>query len=360
MKKLLVAATGSVAIVKLEKTLKLLEKHFEIKLIVSNYVLDNYPEIKKLNPIIEDTSLHSFPKHIEISKWADQILVLPATANTIAKYKAAIADNPLLSTLIAARQKLIFVPAMNTFMYKSLCERNIISDLERDGHLFIGPADGPLREGESGIGRMVEPEEIAEVMVNLAKPNGKKVFIPYGASRVWIDDVRFITNNSTGTMARALAKHLRINGFEIEMVDVANYTNKELIEKANSTDFDIYISVAALADIDVDKIDGKIKKDQVDSLKINFKKNVDVISAVREKNKDKKFVAFKYDEIKENAHKKLQALDLDMIVWNKIGSMGNSKVDGAIITKTNEVAYESKNKDEIAQEITKELKLWTK
>lgn len=355
MKKLLVAATGSVAIVKLEKTLKLLEKHFETKLIVSNYVLDNYPEIKKLNPIIEDTSLHSFPKHIEISKWADQILVLPATANTIAKYKAAIADNPLLSTLIAARQKLIFVPAMNTFMYKSLCERKIISDLERDGHLFIGPADGPLREGESGMGRMVEPEEIVETMVNLSKPNGKKIFMPYGASRVWIDDVRFITNSSTGTMARALTKRLRLSGFKVEMVDVANYTNKQLIEKANSSNFDIYISVAALSDIDVDKIDGKIKKEEVDSLKINFKKNVDVISAVKEKNKDKKFVAFKYDELKENAYKKLKALDLDMIVWNKIGSMGNSKVDGAIITKTNEVAYESKNKDEIAFKIIKEL-----
>lgn len=356
MKKLLIAATGSVAIVKLEKLLELFKAKFDVKLIVSDYVFENFPGIEKLNPIVEDKSLLSFPKHIELAKWADQIIVVPATANTIFKFACGMAETPLLSTLIAARQKIIFVPAMNTYMYQSLCDRKIIYQLQKEGHMFIGPTYGKLREGESGLGRMVEPEEIFETIGNFFEPNGKKVIVTYGASKVYIDDVRYISNDSSGTMGRLLINELRLHGYQVVGIDVSKFSNEEVLKNIKKETFDIYIGAAAFADFTIKKIEGKIAKECNEILQLNLVKNIDVISELKKAFPQKYFVGFKYDNNEENAKNKMGKLNLGLMIWNKIGAMGKDEVSGKIISKNHEIAFNEITKIDLAKLIAKEIK----
>lgn len=355
-KKLLIAATGSVAVIKLKRIIDSLNDEFDVKLIASDYILKNYPEIHELNPIHEDPSLESFPKHIELSKWADQIIVVPATANTIAKFHACVADNPLLSTIIAARQKVIFVPAMNTYMYKSLVERNIVQILTSMGHMFIGPTTGRLREGESGLGRMVEPDDIVQTIKDYFNPSQKRIVITYGASKVFIDKVRYITNGSTGVMGKLLVNELRLRGFDVVGIDVSDYSNKELLEHIRKISFDIYISAAALADMDFNQINEKIKKNSIENINFKFTKNIDVLDQLKQEFPDKTYVGFKYDDNKENAINKKESLGLDLMIWNKIGAMGNLKeeINGAILSEK-ETMFNNVSKQELAKMIAEVL-----
>lgn len=353
-KKLLVAVTGSVAVIKIEKLITLLKNDFDVKVIASDYVLKNYPDIKNVNPEYENPDLMSFPEHIKLSKWADQILVAPATANTIAKFYSGIADNPLLSTLLAARQKIIFAPAMNTYMYEALIQRGIIDELAHVGHMFIGPNWGKLREGESGLGRMSEPEEIHEIMKNFFLPNKQKVIISYGASKLYIDDVRFISNDSTGTMGKFLINTLRLKGFDVSSIDVSKYTNNEVLNYLQSKDFDIYISTAALADFDISQVKGKIKKSEIENINLSFKQNIDILKEIKKTHPMKKYVGFKYDNDKQNAVKKMDDLQLDLMVWNKIGSMGSKYISGEILGMKN-IKFEDASKKDVAIKITEVL-----
>ncbi|NQZ66264.1 MAG: hypothetical protein HRT99_03555 [Mycoplasmatales bacterium] len=347
MKKILLVATGSVAVEKFKKVHDLLKKDFTIRVIATKYVRENYSDWKGIKVEEEISDLGTFPLHIEHASWADLILVVPATANTISKFNAGIADNQVLSTLIAARQPIIFVPAMNTYMYEALNERGIINNLKKFGHMFIGPTTGMLREGTIGMGRMIEPEEIFSIIKNYFNNQGKKILISYGASKIYIDPIRFITNDSTGQTAKLLENELRLLGHSVEMIDVSKYSNQELIDEIKKKDFEIYISPAAIADYDVkNPSKTKIKKNTISEIKIE--NNLDVIEEIS-KLKNKKIIAFKLDNDKNNALKKMKKLNLHGIIWNKLGSMGNSKVTGAIMINGNEKEFKNLEKSELVK-----------
>ena len=353
-KKILVILSGSVAVVKSKKIIDLLKKDHEVKVVASDTVINNFKGIKDIELLKENPDLSSFPLHIELAKWADLILVAPASANTISKFNAGIADNFILSILLAARQSVIFVPAMNTFMYKALVERNIISSLENLGHLFIGPAVGQLAEGECGLGRMVEPIDISNKVNSYLNPKDKTILIPYGASKVHIDNVRYITNHSTGTTGRLLINALKLEGYKVIGVDISKVSNKEFLEIAKDTNYDIYISPAAFADYLVDKVDGKIKKNEVSS--ITLKDNIDIISTLKELKPNKKYISFKLDDDKQRAIDKLSKFKLDLIIWNKINSFGNTNITGSIISKDKQEDFKDITKNELITKIVKSIK----
>jgi len=313
MKKILIAVTGSVAVIKVKKLQELLKERYEIKTIVSDYIQEHFDDVNELNYINEEKNLFSFPKHIELARWADLILVVPATANTISKFHSGISDNFLLSTLIAARQKIFFVPAMNTYMYKALIERNIINNLSNMGHIFIGPVIGMLREGESGLGRMMEPEDIKECVDNYFCPTKEKILIVNGAPKVFIDPIRYLTNSSTGNMGRLLFNELRLKGFNAELLDISTFNNnKEIVEEISKKEFDIYISTAAISNFKTIKNEEKIKSKK--TLNITFEQDIDVLSEVKKLKPKTKLIAFKHDNDKNNAIKKMHSLGLYSIV----------------------------------------------
>lgn len=348
MKNILVVATGSVAVIKTKKLIDLLSSDFNIRVIASDYVQQNFVDVDKLNIEKEDKNLSSFPLHIEESKWADLIVVAPASANTLSKFNAGIADNHVLSTLIAARNKILFAPAMNTYMYKALEERKVISSLSNMGHMFIGPETGVLREGESGLGRMSEPEDIAIAVRNiLSDKKKKKVVISSGASKVYLDPVRYITNGSTGTFAKLIEKELKLKGYDVQNIDIGKFTNKEFADHLKTLEFDTYISTAAFADFDTNKSNDKIKKGSIDHIELF--NNLDVLTEIRNNFNDKEIIGFKLDNEKNNAIKKMTNLNLNGILWNKIGAMGSDKISGAFILKDKEIEFEDLEKYKVAK-----------
>ena len=349
-KNILLVASGSVAVKKTHKLFNLLKKDFKVKVIATPYVKKNYKLEMKIEE--ENKNLLSFPLHIKHAKWADLIVVAPASANTLVKFCYGLADNQVLSTLIAARTKILFAPAMNTFMYKALKKRKIINQISTMGNLFIGPNVGKLWEGENGLGRMSEPLEILKAIKNYLKGNDKKIVITNGASKVMIDPIRYISSNASGLMGKMLANELRLKGFNVKLIDVSNWSSEELINKLKKMQFDIYISVAAINNFKINKLETKIKKQ--DKLTLEFHKSVDVLSVISKLNK--KIIAFKHDNIKENAIKKLKVTKGEFIVWNKIGSMGNNLISGAIIFKNGkEMPFEEIPKNELAKIIAQEI-----
>ena len=353
MKNILLIATGSVAIEKFERIFLLLKEKYNIKIVVSEYVRTNF-DFKNQIPIEKiKYKLNTYPQHIELVKWAHLIVVVPATANTIAKFNAGIADNFITTILIAARQKILFVPAMNTYMYKSLQERKIISNLSNYGHMFLGPYVGILKEKEVGLGRMAEPEEIFSVINNILKNNTrKKILVSLGASKVYIDPIRYITNKATGSFGSLISKELRMLGQDVEILNVSDISNQKALEIIKNTKFDTYISTAAFADYDVVHFsDNKIKKSSMQSIKL--KDNVDVLYELSKFKFD--IYGFKLDNEKQNAIAKMDKLKLKGIIWNKIPATGFNKITGSLIMQENEIHFKNTSKNEAAKIIAKAI-----
>lgn len=352
--KILVIASGSVAIIKTKKVIDLLAQNYDVQVIVTDFVRQNFSDYQTLKPLNANLNLASYPDHIKWAKWADLILVVPASANTIAKFYHCHADNFALQTLLAARKPIIFVPAMNTYMYEKLVKRQIIDALATEGHMFIGPVIGKLRENEIGLGRMTEPVDIVKQVNSYLNPAKKHILIPYGASKVYLDPIRFISNDSSGQMGLLLANALRLNGFQVTAVNIATMSNEQFITWAQKKRWDILISPAAFSDFTYDALDHKIKKQE--QLILKLKANTDVISTLKKLLPERKFIAFKLDNDFANALAKYQNLKLDGIIWNKIGAMGAKNVTGKIVFSKYEITFNQLSKKDLAFLISEQLK----
>lgn len=348
MKKILLIACGSVAISKVPSLVDLL-KDYDLKIIATDFAKDNFPEINKLNIEQENTSLETSDeaRHIFLAKWADLICVVPASANTISKFANGICDNFALTTMLAHDKPMLFVPAMNHVMWKNLEKMLVIDKITSLNHMLLGPTIGKLHNGEINVGRMVEPTEIKNTIDNiLTKTHAKTVLIASGASKVFIDPIRFISNSSSGIMGKLLANELRLKGLNVILKEINFDSNADYANQVIKMDFDYFISPAAFADFNVNPSANKIKKLSIS--KIDLLDNLDVISFVKQHKPNAKYIAFKHDNSRENAVKKLVSLDADMIIWNKIGSMGNNNIEGEIIYKNGEFKKFSCSKLELA------------
>lgn len=351
MKKILLVVSGSVAISKVLSLVNLL-KSYEIKVIATDYAKNNFSKIDQLNLEREDYSLETKEeaKHIFLSKWADLVCIVPTSANTLSKFASGICDNFALTTMLAHNKPMLFVPAMNNVMWENLEKIGVIEKISSLGHMIIGPVVGKLHNGEINLGRMAEPEEIKSAIDNIClKTNSKTVLIASGASKVFIDPIRFISNLSSGQMGNLLANQLRLRGFKVILKEVKFESNADYVKQAIEIDFDYFISPAAFADFNVEQSPHKIKKASIS--KIDLLENIDVISQVKRHKPKAKYIAFKHDDHKENAIKKLKNLDAEMVVWNKIGSMGNKNIEGEILFKDGHSKAFSCSKLELAKMI---------
>ncbi len=298
--------------------------------------------------------------HISLSRWADVIVIAPATANTISKISNGLADD-LASTLVLASNKKIFIaPAMNVRMWEHKTNKENIKRLNEFGYRFIGPEIGDMACGEYGEGKMSEPEKIFDSLdkyfKNIGDNKRKKVLVTAGPTRENIDPVRFISNYSSGKQGYEIARAFSENGFETTLI--TGPTNLKIPEnvrciKVISGDqmlnetiknlpVDIAVFTAAVSDFKIKSYsDNKIKK--TENLELSLEKNIDILSYISKHNslRPKIVIGFSAEtnDLEINSLKKLNSKNCDWIVANDV-----SKKDIGFNADDNEVSIFYKNK----------------
>ena len=315
--------------------------------------------------------------HISLSRWADLILVAPATANTISKLSSGLSDD-LASTVILASDKDVYLsPAMNVRMWEHLSTKDNLQKLKNYGYKIIGPEIGDMACGEFGRGKMTEPNEIikeVEIYFNNKVKNKKfKAIVTAGPTRECIDPVRFISNKSSGKQGYEIAKSFRDNGFEttlisgptnLDPVTGVNFikvdTAQEMFnETINNLPCDVAIFNAAVADYKIKNYQNeKMKKNE--NLNLVLEKNIDILSNISKHNslRPKLTIGFaaETNDLFKNSLKKLEEKNCDWIIANDVSdkSIGFDSSENQVTifydNKTNETLNKM-SKSLIAKEI---------
>lgn len=320
-------------------------------------------------------------KHISLAKKADIFVIAPATANIIGKMANGIADDMLSTTVMASKCPVYIAPAMNTNMYENPIVQANIEKLKSYGYHFIEPATGLLACGDTGKGKMEEPENIAEYIyreIGCEKDlKGKKILVTAGATCESIDPVRYVTNHSTGKMGCAIAKRAMLRGADVTLihanisvtpppfVKIIKALSAEEMFNAVKTEYnncDIVIKSAAVADYTpTQTADNKIKKKDGD-MKIELKRTQDILKYLGENKKSQILCGFSMEteNLISNSQSKLEKKNLDMVIAN------NLKVKGAgfgtdtnvitIITKGSVAELPIMTKEEAADKILDKIK----
>jgi phosphopantothenoylcysteine decarboxylase/phosphopantothenate--cysteine ligase len=317
--------------------------------------------------------------HISLSRWADVILVVPATANTISKLSAGSSDD-LASTVILASDKDVFLtPAMNVRMWEHPSTKQNLNKLRSYGYKIIGPEIGDMACGEFGEGKMTEPKDIfgtIEVYFDELNKNQKlKALVTAGPTNEYIDPVRFITNKSSGKQGYALAKVLAKRGFQTTLIsgptNLQIDSNINLIKVETADEMfratqenlpaDVAIFSAAVADFKIkERKNEKMKKQEY--LNLELEKNIDILNYVSKHNslRPKLVIGFaaETNDLQKNAQKKLIEKNCDWVIANDVSnnSIGfNSDFNEvSIFYKDEEIKNEKlvmKKKSEISEEI---------
>ena len=319
--------------------------------------------------------------HISLSRWADLILIVPATANTISKLSYGLTDD-LASTVVLASNKQVFlVPAMNVRMWEHESTKDNILKLKSYGYRIIGPEIGDMACGEYGKGKMTEPEGILRYLENFFEKidrNKKyKALVTAGPTKEYLDPVRFITNKSSGKQGYEIAKSLRDNGFDTTLI--SGETNLEPVEGVkfvivktademfretlNNLPVDVAIFNAAVADFKVKEVQSeKIKKSENFNLKLE--KNIDILSNISNHNSLRHKITIGFaaesENLERNSKLKLDQKNCDWIITNDISdeTIGFDSDDNevSIFYKNKEVEKLSKKKKSlIASEIVEKI-----
>ncbi|NLY77340.1 MAG: bifunctional phosphopantothenoylcysteine decarboxylase/phosphopantothenate--cysteine ligase CoaBC [Tissierellia bacterium] len=340
-----------------------------------------------INPVYVDMFAepkHFDVEHISLAKKADVFIIAPATANIIGKIANGIADDLLTTTIMATTSKVIFAPAMNTNMYLNPIVQKNMSYLKELGYEFIEPGTGLLACQDYGPGRMAEPADIVEhIIQSFVKKDleGKKIVVTAGPTIEPLDPVRYVTNHSSGKMGYSIAKVAKDRGAEVVLITGPTHLEPPKgvrVVRVNTTldmfdavekEFDscqVLIKAAAPLDFRPDKVsDVKIKKDdgENDQLNIRYIKNPDIAEYFGRIKEDRIVVGFaaETDNLIDYAKKKLKKKNLDFIVANNIlkegaGFKGDTNIVTIIDKDENIIDYPVMDKDKVAQLILDKVK----
>lgn len=352
-KTVVLAVSGSIAAYKIASLASALKKlHANVQVLMTknavNFINPITFESLTGNKCLVDTFDRNFQysvEHVALAKQADVVLVAPASANVIGKIAHGIADDMLTTTVMACKCKKIIAPAMNTNMFDNPILQDNLKILEHYGYEVISPAVGYLACGDTGAGKMPEPELLLQyILREIAYEKdmqGKRVLVTAGPTQESIDPVRFITNHSTGKMGYAIAKMCMLRGAEVTLVSgptsiakpefvhvVDVVTAKEMYEEVTkrAKDQDIIIKAAAVADYRPKSVSSEKMKKKDDDLAIPMERTDDILKFLGEHKKEHQFLcgfSMETENMLENSRKKLEKKHLDMIVAN------NLKVEGA-------------------------------
>lgn len=311
--------------------------------------------------------------HIEIAQKSDLIICAPATANIIGKVASGIADDLLSTIIMAACCPVLFAPSMNSRMWANPAVAENIEKLKSRGYLFIGPAEGDLACGYQGKGRLSALEDIMEAARDAISPKdlaGEKVLVTAGPTREAIDPVRFVSNSSSGRMGYALARAARRRGAEVVLVTgptylpvpsnmtVVHVTTAEEMYDASVRYFpqsSVVVMSAAVADYrPVKSYASKVKKD-AGTLSLDMERTTDVLKYMGKKKKPGQFLvgfALETENLEDNARKKLQDKNLDLVIGNTPAGLDSEINQVTILNRENSTEVMAPlPKDEVADRI---------
>ena len=394
MKNILVGVTGGIAAYKSAGIVSLLKKKgYNVKVVMTENATKIIGPLtletlsrNRIYVDMWDSNPHYEVEHISLADWADMVLIAPATYNIIGKVANGIADD-MLTTILAAvsvRKPVFFALAMNVNMYENPILKENINKLNSFGYRFIDAEEGLLACNYSAKGRMSEPEDIVEEIERYSifskienfetVLKGKKILITSGRTKENIDPIRYLSNNSSGKMGYSLAQAAVDLGAEVTLISgptdlkvpngLENFISVEsaleMYEKVDEyfKNIDIFIACAAVADYRPKEYKNeKIKKSDSDFV-IELVRNPDILLEMSKKKEKQLLVGFaaETNDIRENALKKLEKKNLDIIVANNASVMGSDENVIEIIKKDRtSVEISQKSKMELAYDILSEV-----
>ena len=381
-KTVLLGVTGSIAAYKIAYLASALKKlHAQVHVLMTknatNFINPITFESLTGNKCLVDTFDRNFQfqvEHVSIAKQADVVMIAPASANVIGKLAHGIADDMLTTTIMACKCKKIISPAMNTNMYENPIVQDNLAILQHYGYEVIEPASGYLACGDTGAGKMPEPEMLLEyILREIAKEKdltGQKVLVTAGPTQEAIDPVRYITNHSSGKMGYALAKAAMLRGAQVTLVSgpcaiepppfvklVPIVTAKEMFDAVTSVSFeqDIIIKAAAVADYRPAKVfDDKVKK-QEGQMSIELEKTDDILQYLGDNRVPGQFLcgfSMETQNMLGNSRAKLGKKHLDMVAANNLkvagaGFQGDTNVL-TLITQDEDVSLQLMSNEDAA------------
>lgn len=388
-KTVLLCVSGSIAAYKIAYLASALKKlkadvHVLMTRNATNFINPITFETLTGNKCLVDTFDRNFEfsvEHVSLAKAADVVLVAPASANVIAKLAHGLADDMLTTTVLACTCKKIISPAMNTRMFENPITQDNLKICEHYGMEVISPASGYLACGDTGAGKMPEPEVLLQYILKEVQYKkdlkGKKILVTAGPTREAIDPVRYITNHSTGKMGYAIAKTAALRGADVTLVSgpaeveppmfvnfVPVVTAKDMFEAvtSRSDEMDAVIKAAAVADYRPKFVNTEKTKKKDGDMAIELERTDDILKWLGEHKKDSQFLcgfSMETEHMLENSRAKLKKKNLDMIVAN------NLKVAGAgfgtdtnvvtMIRENREIELPIMSKEEVAGAILDEI-----
>ena len=384
-KTVLLGVTGSIAAYKIAYLASTLKKlHAQVHVLMTqnamNFINPITFETLTGNKCLVDTFDRNFQfsvEHVSIAKQADVVMIAPASANVIGKLAHGIADDMLTTTIMACKCKKIVSPAMNTNMYENPIVQDNLAILQHYGYEVIEPASGYLACGDTGAGKMPEPEMLLDyILREIAKEKdllGRKVLVTAGPTQEAIDPVRYITNHSSGKMGYALAKAAMLRGADVTLVSgpcaiepppfvklVPVVTAKEMFDAVTSVSFeqDIIIKAAAVADYRPANVyEDKVKKHE-EQMSIELEKTDDILGYLGEHRLPGQFLcgfSMETQNMLGNSRAKLGKKHLDMVAANNLkvagaGFQGDTNVL-TLITQDEDVSLQLMSKEDAANVI---------
>lgn len=389
-KKIILGVCGSIAAYKSALLVRLLVKAgANVKVILTadaaNFITPLTLATLSKNPVYTqyfDAETGVWSNHVELGLWADLVLIAPASANTIAKLASGLCDNLLTAVYLSAKCPVYFAPAMDLDMWKHESTTHNVSQLQSYGNKLISPANGELASGLHGEGRMAEPEEIVNNIINYLKEGfpllGKNALVTAGPTYEAIDPVRFIGNHSSGKMGFAIADELTSLGatvtliagptvektrHSIKRINITSAADMLMACTAEFKSADIIVMSAAVADYTPNVVqENKIKKTEL-VFSLQLRKTQDILATLGKLKKASQILvgfALETDNEEDNAIGKLRKKNLDFIVLNSLNDKGAGfKSDTNKITIFNKaferIEFPIKSKAEVAKDICAEI-----
>lgn len=350
-REIILGITGGIAVYKAVEVLRLLVKQgASVRVIMTRHATEfvqplTFAALSGQDVIVEMFGASSAQKidHVKISETADLLCIVPATANIVGKLVSGIADDFLSTLFLSTRCPVVIAPAMNTYMYENPVVQRNLDTLRSLGITIIEPTTGDLACRDKGMGRLVEPDEIVDVIEYMLTGEDKfkdKIFlVTAGPTREFLDPIRFVGNRSSGKMGYALAGVLRSKGAKVILVSGPTglipprgvefhqvNTAMEMLETMDKVMEPVthVIMVAAVADYRPKTLSHQKLKKEKPTLTIELEKNPDILETLVPKYPDKTWVGFaaETDNLLENARIKLERKNLDMIIANQVSPDG--------------------------------------
>ena len=384
-KTVLLGVTGSIAAYKIASLASALKKlHADVHVLMTqnatNFINPITFESLTGNKCLVDTFDRNFQfqvEHVSIAKKADVVMIAPASANVIGKLAHGIADDMLTTTVMACKCKKYISPAMNTNMFENPIVQDNLKTLEHYGYEVIQPASGYLACGDTGAGKMPEPETLlAYIEKEIAREKdlqGKKILVTAGPTQEAIDPVRYITNHSSGKMGYAIAKAAMLRGAEVTLVSgrtaieaplfvnvVPIVTAKDMFEAVTgiSNEQDIIIKAAAVADYRPAVVSSEKVKKKEGQMSIELERTDDILKYLGENKREGQFLcgfSMETQNMISNSRAKLERKNLNMVAANNVkeagaGFQGDTNVL-TLITQKEETSLPLMSKEDAANKL---------